>query len=1236
MDQVVEPQALPKGEIIANASVYLSTLPARRAYLSHSDTGERLDASVLGVDIVIGGPGNDTLIAAPFGSWLMGGGGSNWYIGDEGNDVFVISAHDEPHIHGGGGSNTIILGDEGVKLGDNYENIQLIHGGKGNDTISVKDKNRFIDGKGGTNTVVIEGPQADYHIEQKGSRLFLTDSDHRIDTVMLSHIQKIQFTDVLYVKDELLPSFTPVDDDLWEDQTGQVFTRLHPHLISSSQLLSNDEGGLSHPLYITTVNNAIGGSVSLTESGHILFIPDPNFTGLMQFEYEINDVEGRPASRPLSEKIENIDIFVQSGTVSLLTPELPHDPFFTQQWPLSAAHVLPVWEDYTGKGVRIGQFEPFTEKNNSQNLSKEDLPLSLIGIAPCFDVDKKFSERVYKFAAEPINSPLEVYSADLQHCDLAPAIDPIWHASLIIDEEIPIRLYEHATNVAGVMVAARNDQGMVGVAYDAKFASYVGKGNDGGWLAPMLNSDIVNHSWGVNEPFLLNHFAHSFEGPLGFSHAQYVASNGRGGRGTIIVVGAGNDYEEGGQAQHSLFNNNRFSIEVGATHAPNGPLLEQFSSPGASVLLSAPGFPILTASNTKNRVSDVPAIADGFTIALGTSVATPMVSGIVALMLEANPNLGYRDVQKILALTARRVDNTYTPTTWDENAARNWNGGGMHTSYTYGFGSVDARAAVRLAETWLEENTADNEAVITLRYPAKDRMITDTSRLNLSTDSTLNIEHVEVDIDLRFAQLKDASVTLISPSGIQSVLLGGDSSRLLDSLHYTFMSTRHWAEPASGEWTLEVASLNASAPVNLHHWALRLYGKAPSLDDTYFYTDEYKTLSEASSQRAILDDAINGTAGGRNTLHAGAVTGNTRINLHTGEASLGGSLLTIAHPETIHNLISGDGDDVLIANDAGAILAAGRGHNTLRGGRGADLFVIQRRQRGSDTVENFESLQGDKIVLVGFKGKNLADFAVIQQGQDIHIALGKQSLLIKDQVLAETSIEEILALQDSFTAPEAYVDSESTVRTLQKNHSVIHLTGGETGVKWTWDTETPGDENGKPAISLGGTLYRHDRATSNHFIVMPQPDKLDYTNTVQGFKPGIDKIDLRHLRIKDFSSLQIEKTSRDNVVGSQIINGVNILSKERDNPAKILYMDGMMPLQVSESDFIFAENHDSLASSPDLAAWEHHINGLATNLISTLAVATEAEGVCPIEEKYYTNETGWFYGYTEEYGGFTE
>ena len=115
-----------------------------------------------------------------------------------------------------------------------------------------------------------------------------------------------------------------------------------------------------------------------------------------------------------------------------------------------------------------------------------------------------------------------------------------------------------------------------------------------------------------------------------------------------------------------------------------------FSEEGTNLLVSAPG-------------EAVPYEYDGSTyLGNGTSYAAPIVSGVIALMLEANPNLGWRDVMEIIALSAKKIDfsGTNSDNPWIENAAVNWNGGGNYFNVDYGFGGIDASAAVHLAENW--------------------------------------------------------------------------------------------------------------------------------------------------------------------------------------------------------------------------------------------------------------------------------------------------------------------------------------------------------------------------------------------------------------------------------------------------------------------------------------------------------------------------------------------------------
>jgi subtilisin family serine protease len=187
-----------------------------------------------------------------------------------------------------------------------------------------------------------------------------------------------------------------------------------------------------------------------------------------------------------------------------------------------------------------------------------------------------------------------------------------------------------------------------------------------------------------------------------FKALHDLAADGRQGLGTVVVQSAGNGYNYGDDTNLHNFQNSRYIITVGATDYFGS--ASYFSTTGASILVAAPGgagYSNYASIITTDRTGSAGSTSGNTTFADGTSFSAPVVSGIVAMMLEVNPHLGYRDVQQILAYTAHQTD--YSAGTVTANGATDWNGGGLQFIYraqTTGFGQVDALAAVRLAASW--------------------------------------------------------------------------------------------------------------------------------------------------------------------------------------------------------------------------------------------------------------------------------------------------------------------------------------------------------------------------------------------------------------------------------------------------------------------------------------------------------------------------------------------------------
>jgi len=210
-------------------------------------------------------------------------------------------------------------------------------------------------------------------------------------------------------------------------------------------------------------------------------------------------------------------------------------------------------------------------------------------------------------------------------------------------------------------------------------------------------------------------------------------------------------------------------------------------------------------------------------------------------MLEANPNLTTRDIQHILANTAEKNKND--PNGRDGNGNLTWqqNGVGRWVSYEYGFGAIDAAAAVKAAVTW---TSVGNEVSVASDWENVIQPIPDGSAEGITADVTISeniiVEKAEVIFDATHPDWGDFTVKLISPMGTESVLANPipnllDSSNreniVPDSPQWKFISLRHWGEPSQGEgkWKLQVIDNNGNElKGRWDSWKLNLYGSKPT------------------------------------------------------------------------------------------------------------------------------------------------------------------------------------------------------------------------------------------------------------------------------------------------------------------------------------------------------------------------------------------------------------------------
>ncbi|AXF86486.1 Bifunctional hemolysin/adenylate cyclase [Ephemeroptericola cinctiostellae] len=1059
-----------------------------KAYTTTSLVGENINVTSKGVTNAAGGRGNDTLTGDANNNWLAGGMGSDVFNAGAGNDVLLIDADDlQANINAGAGDDIVqVVGDRGITLnmaqaeveqvqggrgadviigggrstvfvrgGDgndmmiggsandvlNGENgDDLINGGDGNDLLRGHRNNDILmggagndildggldddkmmggageddltasagddtmDGGAGVDAVTFRGQVSDYRFMVADGGVWVSDRvAGRDGTDFIRNVEKANFSNIKLVDipNETSAGFAApllADDVLTLNKAGVALNRTQAQVIGKAQLIGNDVNWRNYPLSLLELFDVKGGTASINADGDVLFTPDASYTGFMGFKYRLKNDSGNGSMLV-------IDGVPVSAEVKLQTADLPQDTLLTKQTYLTDANVLPVWQHYTGKGVQVGIFE----------------------------VAGGFANTTQIF--------------NYTHADLMGNLDKKWLANPTVGDRAGEgdagNYNRHSTMVAGVIASSRNNDGNVGVAYNASLAGHWlgGLGGDLSTYKFLKNYDVINQSWKANtdlsQLMSLNGITPEYWEAL---------SSGRGGLGSVFVNAAGNDRAAGANTSDSWLTNNRYTVVVAGVnldHSKAGLTASsdtKFSTAGANLLVSASGQDLST-TGLQVENSNGSTFGDETALASGTSFSAPTVSGIIALMLEANPNLGYRDVQDILAASARQIIDPNT--VWQTNGARNWNGGGMHVSHDYGYGMIDARAAVRLAETWAKQETDQNNksgivndfSVLNMAIPDNDGNLI-VSSINVA-DQDINIEHVTVEVHLTHANAGDLIIKLVSPSGTESILMnrkgvtasnatgqkffdginGSNSSS--NDLNYTFNTALLRGESFAGDWKLVVQDAATGGTGILKSWRFAAFGAQGKINDQYIYTNEFGQLGAGA--RATLND----TDGGRDTINVAAVSSASTVNLTSGAATIVGKGLTISNPSLIENILGGEFNDTLVGNAAQNLLIGGRGNDVLNGqagndtfdaywgndaltgGAGNDVFIIRKDLNSQDIIVDFEVSNANEVI--AFVGFSSTGIITSQVGADVKLDLeNNQSLLLKNRTLSQINASQLL------------------------------------------------------------------------------------------------------------------------------------------------------------------------------------------------------------------------------------
>ncbi|XP_050995799.1 proprotein convertase subtilisin/kexin type 4 isoform X4 [Acomys russatus] len=414
---------------------------------------------------------------------------------------------------------------------------------------------------------------------------------------------------------------------------------------------------------------------------------------------------------------------------------VPTDPWFTKQWYMNNEiqpdlNILRVWnQGLTGRGVVVSILDDGIEKDHPDLWANYD--------------------------------PLASYDFNDYDPDPQPRYTPS-------DEN------RHGTRCAGeVSATANNGFCGAGVAFNARIG---GVRMLDGTITDIVEAQslslqpqhihIYSASWGPEDD------GRTVDGPGILTREAFIrgVTKGRQGLGTLFIWASGNGGLHYDNCNCDGYTNSIHTLSVGSTTRQGQ--VPWYSEACASTFTTT--FSSGVATDPQIVTTDLHhQCTDKHT---GTSASAPLAAGMIALALEANPLLTWRDLQHLVVRASRPA----------QLQAEDWriNGVGRQVSHHYGYGLLDAGLLVDLARVWLPTQPQKKCVIRVVHTPTPilPRMLV-SKNISACSDGSRrhlrSLEHVQVQLSLSYSRRGDLEISLTSPMGTHSTLVAIRNSILL-------------------------------------------------------------------------------------------------------------------------------------------------------------------------------------------------------------------------------------------------------------------------------------------------------------------------------------------------------------------------------------------------------------------------------------------------------------------------